>query len=92
MPVDVEVNIGSGLPAFNIVGLPGAAVQEASLSRQRVLLPLPLHVNQRPLPAAEDEVLDARERQQLVGAVFGVHSFSISLTPAGTPALSTSTL
>lgn len=33
MPVDVEVNIGSGLPAFNIVGLPGAAVQEA---RERV--------------------------------------------------------
>ena len=33
MPVDVEVDIGSGLPAFNIVGLPDAAVQEA---RERV--------------------------------------------------------
>ena len=31
--VDVEVDIGSGLPAFNIVGLPDAAVQEA---RERV--------------------------------------------------------
>ena len=29
IPVDVEVDIGSGLPAFNIVGLPDAAVQEA---------------------------------------------------------------
>ena len=33
LPVDVEVGIGSGLPAFNIVGLPDAAVQEA---RERV--------------------------------------------------------
>ena len=33
LPVDVEVDIGSGLPAFNIVGLPDAAVQEA---RERV--------------------------------------------------------
>jgi len=31
--VDVEVDIASGLPAFNIVGLPDAAVQE---SRERV--------------------------------------------------------
>ncbi len=34
IPVDVEVDIGSGLPAFNIVVLPDAAVQEA---RERVL-------------------------------------------------------
>ena len=33
IPVDVEVDIGQGLPAFNIVGLPDAAVQEA---RERV--------------------------------------------------------
>lgn len=33
LPVDVEVDIGSGLPAFHIVGLPDAAVQEA---RERV--------------------------------------------------------
>ena len=33
IPVEVEVDIGSGLPAFNIVGLPDAAVQEA---RERV--------------------------------------------------------
>ena len=33
LPVDVEVDIGTGLPAFNIVGLPDAAVQEA---RERV--------------------------------------------------------
>ncbi|MDO9444920.1 MAG: YifB family Mg chelatase-like AAA ATPase [Dehalococcoidia bacterium] len=33
IPVDVEVDIGSGLPAFNILGLPDAAVQEA---RERV--------------------------------------------------------
>lgn len=33
IPVDVEVNTSSGLPAFNIVGLPDTAVQEA---RERV--------------------------------------------------------
>lgn len=33
IPIDVEVDIGSGLPAFNIVGLPDTAVQEA---RERV--------------------------------------------------------
>ena len=33
IPLDVEVDIGSGLPAFYIVGLPDAAVQEA---RERV--------------------------------------------------------
>ncbi len=33
IPVAVEVDIGSGLPAFNIVGLPDASVQEA---RERV--------------------------------------------------------
>ena len=33
IPVDVEVDIGSGLPAFNVVGLPDTAVQVA---RERV--------------------------------------------------------
>ncbi len=33
IPLEVEVDIGPGLPAFNIVGLPDAAVQE---SRERV--------------------------------------------------------
>ena len=33
LPVEVEVDVSSGLPGFSIVGLPGAAVQEA---RERV--------------------------------------------------------
>ena len=33
LPVEVEVDVGSGLPGFSIVGLPDAAVQEA---RERV--------------------------------------------------------
>lgn len=33
IPVDVEADIASGLPAFTIVGLPDTAVQEA---RERV--------------------------------------------------------
>ncbi len=43
---------------------------------ERVLLPLPLNMDQRPLPAAEQEVLDARKRQQ----VFGVYSDFIILS------------
>ena len=34
-PVTVEVNISNGLPAFDVVGLPDAAVKE---SRERVHL------------------------------------------------------
>jgi Subunit ChlI of Mg-chelatase len=33
LPVEVEVDVSSGLPGFSIVGLPDAAVQEA---RERV--------------------------------------------------------
>lgn len=33
VPVRVEVHVGPGLPAFNLVGLPGAGVRE---SRDRV--------------------------------------------------------
>lgn len=33
VPVDVEIDVGAGLPSFSIVGLPDAAVQEA---RERV--------------------------------------------------------
>jgi magnesium chelatase family protein len=33
LPVEVEVDVSAGLPGFSIVGLPGAAVQEA---RERV--------------------------------------------------------
>jgi magnesium chelatase family protein len=29
LPVEVEVDVGAGLPGFSIVGLPDAAVQEA---------------------------------------------------------------
>ena len=35
VPVDVEVVVGSGMPAFCIVGMPDAAVQEA---RERGML------------------------------------------------------
>ncbi len=33
LPVEVEVDVGAGLPGFSIVGLPDTAVQEA---RERV--------------------------------------------------------
>ena len=38
LPVEVEVDVGAGLPGFSIVGLPDAAVQEA---RERVRVAIP---------------------------------------------------
>lgn len=39
------------------------------------MLPLPhFDVNQRPLPAATQEVLNARQQQEFVGGVFTDHS------------------
>jgi hypothetical protein len=35
------------------------------------------------LPATEQEVLEAGEREQFLGRVFSGHSFSIISTPAG---------
>lgn len=43
-----------------------AVVLHAPLRRQTVFLPLILNVNQRPLPAAEGEVLNARELKIVV--------------------------
>jgi len=49
------------------------SVQQLALDRQRIFLPLALNMNQRPLPAAKDEVLDARKGQEFVRSVFGFH-------------------
>ena len=37
-PVSVEVHLSNGLPAFNIVGLPEAAVKDRSLPQRRLTL------------------------------------------------------
>ena len=50
IPVDVEADIGSGIPAFNIVGLPDTAVQEARASPGRDSerwLPVPVATDHR---------------------------------------------
>ncbi len=54
-------------------GSSDALVHEPALGGERIFLPLPLDVDQRPLPAAKQEMLDARERQQIVLGVFGGH-------------------
>ena len=51
------------VPCFGEEGVIHALVHDPALGGERILLPLSLDVDQRPLPAAEQEVLNARQRQ-----------------------------
>lgn len=63
-PEDQE--IAPALPRLLIVG---AAVEQIALHRAKIVLPLLFDVDQRPLAAAEGEVLDAGELEEvLLGA------------------------
>ena len=48
-------------------------MQEMALRRAHILLPLALHMDQRPLPRAEGEVLYAGKRKEIVFAEFILH-------------------
>ena len=56
-------------------------VQQLSLYRPQIFLPLLFHMNQRPLPAAEGKVLQAGEHQQLVVSI--AHTNRKHSTPWG---------
>ena len=58
-------------------------VQQLPFDREHVILPLALYVNQRPLPPAENEVLDAGEGQEFVGDVFGFHTLCATIMFGG---------
>ena len=68
----------------------GAAVHQAALHRAQILLPLILHVNQRPLPPAEGKVLKAGQLQEILVGING-HPMRVQVTPAGSAASSTET-
>jgi hypothetical protein len=53
-------------------------VHDPALGGERIFLPLPFDVDQRPLPAAEQEVLNAREGQKFINGVFGFHEHVIA--------------
>jgi hypothetical protein len=54
-------------------------VHDPTLGGERVLLPLLFDVDQRPLPAAKQEALNAGEGQEVFGGVFGGHNHFMSL-------------
>jgi hypothetical protein len=68
-------------------GLPYPAVhplmEMLPFHRERIFRPHPFEMDQRRLPLAEKQVLQGREGEEVV---FGEgHSFSCSVTPAGSP-------
>ena len=65
-----------------------AAVHQVALRGQHVVRPRLFKVDERPLTAAEREMLDARQREELVLVVHGYTSLW-TVTPSGTAASST---
>src|SRR5690606_41730553 len=57
-------------------------VHDAPFGSERIPLPLLLDIDQRPLPPAEYEVLNAGELQPVFGMIFA-HNISMNSTPAG---------
>ena len=57
--VETECYIGTGLPAFELVGLPDASVKEARerVRREKLRLPLPGQPHHRePRPGGDEEI------------------------------------
>ena len=68
----------------------GATVQKAALHRAQVFLPLVFDINQRPLPPAEGEVLQAGQLEKVFVAIHR-HPMRVQVMPAGRAASSTET-
>jgi len=64
------------VPRFGEEGIVNSLVHDPALGGQRVFPPLLFHVDERPLPAAKQEVLNAREGQKVVLGVFGHVDFT----------------
>ena len=75
------------LPGGLIVGPP---VKKVALHGAQVFRPLVFNVDQRPLPPAEGEVLQAGELEEVLVPVHG-HPIRVQVTPAGRAASSTVT-
>ena len=77
-------------PAFPLGFVVGALVEEGSLHRAQIFLPLVFHVDQGPLTAAEGKVLQAGELEEILFRIG--HPMRVTVTPAGRPASSTVTV
>ena len=60
----------------------GALMKQMSLNGAQIFRPLPLDVDQRPLAAAEGEVLQAGEEEPLLLGIVG-YPIRVQVTPAG---------
>ena len=67
-----------------------ALVQHFAFGGQAVLAPLLFNMNQRPLPRAEAKVLNARDGEEVLLAIFRYPIISYD-TPCGIAVFSTST-
>lgn len=72
-------------------GIMRPLVKDRTADRARILRPLPLDVNQCPLATAERKVLNAADLQIVFLSVCH-YAMRVTVTPAGTAALSTLTL
>lgn len=69
----------------------GAPVQKRPLDGAQVLRPLPLEMDERPLAAAEGEVLQAGQGEVVLLAGDG-YTISVQDTPSGSAPVSTDTM
>ena len=81
-----DQRITPALPGRLVMGF---AVKEVALHRPQILPPLLLQMDQRPLPPAEREVLQAGEGEEVLGGIG--HPMRMQVTPAGSADSSTST-
>ena len=82
-----DVQIAAALLKARVVGI---AVHQRAVHGAEIFRPLLLDVNQRPLAAAEFEVL--QPGQQEIGFFCVIHHIRMQLTPSGSRASSTVTL
>ena len=66
------------------------AVQQVALHRAHIVLPLAFYVDQRPLPPAKGEVLQAGQLEKVFIAIHR-HPMRVQVTPAGRASSSTVT-
>ena len=77
----------SKLPEKPIIAVMGVFMQDRAVHRAVILRPLILNMDQRPLPAAESEMLKPGELEKVL--LGPNHPIRLSVTPSGSAASST---
>ena len=72
--VDPQIPADQRLPpSLRLLRVMSAPVKPAALHRPKVVLPLPLQMDQRPLPAAVDKMLKPGQLQEILFGIFFRH-------------------